>query len=450
MIRLLAVLALALLCTFSSYAQHIHYNDVGIIVNDNSAASVSVANYFANARQIPAKNIIHISCTDSTEISPATFQLIRAQIELKLDSAGIKDSLNYLVLTKGIPTSIIGGNCIDNLGICSSVDNELTLLFSSQSSKIGSTEYVMNPYYGSDKRYSRDTFGLYLVTRLDGYSVNDVKNMIDRSGYGKLFNKQSDEFIFILNPSPGMGAEENRIITKNCYDTLLAQGFSASRNTDTIDINHKQRVCTYTYGWNSGQLNTPINMGWAEGSIAYLPVSYLDYRNPPVFHKNLFTLISNGLTGGYQAASLITSAMIPNQTRWFTSYLRTDSQKVFFADAFYTALSNLSESHVLIGDPKATMSHSITAGFQNHETKDLFRLYPNPSDGKVFIELSSRGNEPATIEVVDQTGRIVYSTATESTMERFTLDLDALANGFYLIQLQAAGRTTTKKLILHR
>ncbi len=442
--------SMALLCTFSSYAQQINYNDVGIIVNDNSAASVSVANYFAQKRQIPARNMIHISCTDSTEIGLATFEQIRAQIELKLDSAGIKDSLNYLVLTKGVPTKIIGGDCLNNYGVCSSVDNELPLLFSSQSNKIGTKDFVNNSYFLSNKRYNRDTFGFYLVTRLDGYSVDDVKNMIDRSGYGKLFNKQSNEFIFILNPSSGMGAEENRIITGNCYDTLQSKGFNVSRNTDTLDITNKQKVCAYTFGWNSDQLNSPINMEWIEGSIAYMPIYFLDYSNPPFFKKNLFTLISQGLTGGYQSANMISAFVIPQQPRWFTTYLRTDTQKVFFADAFYSSIPELSESYVIIGDPKATMNHSVTAGFQSAEANELFKCYPNPSTGKVFIEFLSTTHEPARVDILDQTGRSVYTSTTESAAERITLDLETLADGFYLIQLHTAGRTVTKKLILRK
>lgn len=448
---ILLIFALAYLCPLFSYAQQVDYNDVGVIVNDNSVASVAIGNYFASKRNIPARNIVHISCTDSFEINPSTFQLIRKQIELKLDSAGIKDSLNYLVLTKGVPVKIVVGNCTDNFGYCSSVDNELTLLFSLQSNEIGEPGSAFNPYYYSKKRYDRDTFGIYLVTRLDGYTVDDVKNLIDRSGFGKLFNMKSDEFIFTLNPAPGWGENENQIFTHNCYDTLLSKGFNATRNTDSIEINNRQRVSAYTYAWNSTQAGTPITMNWSEGSIAYVPIHFLDNNNPPYFRKNLFTLINQGVTGGYQPTSLTISNDLPTQPFWFGQYLRTDSQKVFFADAFYASIASLSVTHVLIGDPKATMNNSITAGIsEKAEPNNSYKLYPNPTTGNVFIQWMSQADQPEDIVVLDQTGRLVYHLSTNQLHEKTMLNLNTLQDGLYLIQMRTKDRISTQKILLQK
>jgi hypothetical protein len=42
---------------------NVNYNDVAVIVNDNSQSSQDIANYFKVKRNIPAQNIIHINCS---------------------------------------------------------------------------------------------------------------------------------------------------------------------------------------------------------------------------------------------------------------------------------------------------------------------------------------------------------------------------------------------------
>src|SRR5204863_8887280 len=64
---------------------------------------------------------------------------------------------------------------------------ELTLLYRKMTgAEVPSVGRIDNPYYLGDKpiasakRFTRDTSDLYLVTRLDGFSVEDVLRLIDR------------------------------------------------------------------------------------------------------------------------------------------------------------------------------------------------------------------------------------------------------------------------------
>src|SRR5204862_180557 len=72
-------------------------------------------------------------------------------------------------------------------GSVASVDSELTLLYRKMTgAEVPSVGRIDNPYYLGDKpiasakRFTRDTSDLYLVTRLDGFSVEDVLRLIDR------------------------------------------------------------------------------------------------------------------------------------------------------------------------------------------------------------------------------------------------------------------------------
>ena len=77
---------------------------------------------------------------------------------------------------------------------------------------------------------------------------------------------------------------------------------------------------------------------------------------------------------------------------------------------------------------------------------------PNPSDREMWVSFSLPSNEPATLELVDITGRIVREHSITGA-GRKTLDLAAgprLSPGVYLIRLTQAGRSTVKRVSVVR
>ena len=73
-----------LILTFSfpifSLAQQVSYNDVAVVVNDSSQTSIDIGNYFAQQRNIPSQNIIHITCTTQEEIDTAQLFDLLSQV----------------------------------------------------------------------------------------------------------------------------------------------------------------------------------------------------------------------------------------------------------------------------------------------------------------------------------------------------------------------------------
>ncbi len=97
-----------------------------------------------------------------------------------------QDRIHFIVLTKGIPLRVRGN--VGRTGTVASVDSELTLLYRRLTGQgappAGS---LPNPYYLGDqpiseaRPFSHEGVDLYLVTRLDGYSVEDALALVDRS-----------------------------------------------------------------------------------------------------------------------------------------------------------------------------------------------------------------------------------------------------------------------------
>ncbi len=171
------------------YGGRILYDDVALIVNDNSEISKEIGTYFAERRGIPPENIINISTSTSETITPAQFDEVAAQIINNLSERGIENSINYLVTTKGVPLRVSGAS-----NARASFDSELALVGGDDEASIHGNGWVENPYYRDSGSFSYSRVGMRLVTRLTGYTVEEAKRLVDLSeaSYGSRGNALMD------------------------------------------------------------------------------------------------------------------------------------------------------------------------------------------------------------------------------------------------------------------
>jgi hypothetical protein len=81
----------------------------------------------------------------------------------------------------------------------------------------------------------------------------------------------------------------------------------------------------------------------------------------------------------------------------------------------------------------------------------LFKLYPNPSDGRLTLEISSAQTQNLLIVVSDLMGKIAYTNDLNlSAMggSKNELDLSFLTSGIYLIQVSSGKEVFNRKLII--
>lgn len=127
------------------------------------------ADYYMGKRRIPYRNLLRISCPDTVEWKRSEYH---EALEIPVRERVLGDAkIDYVVLMKGIPyrfsdEGVEGGYSTDSvLATC--------LLLGSPTRKITS------PYFRKDARFSRKETGILLVTRLDGQSLTDIKQMVD-------------------------------------------------------------------------------------------------------------------------------------------------------------------------------------------------------------------------------------------------------------------------------
>jgi uncharacterized protein (TIGR03790 family) len=214
-VKLFLAALLALQCCPASAeqtSQPAAHSELLIVVNGASPVSVAIGNYYRNARDVPAANVVTLqipladatlgNAVQETIPSKAAFDSqIRVPLEQFLQQHGLVDSIEMIVLASGIPHRYAPRVCAFDgvfLRDCprASVDAELAVLSSKivGAGGIGANGEAVNPYFDSSVpfaawRKSHPQAPLrYLVSRLAGFQTPldpasgipaDVKSLID-------------------------------------------------------------------------------------------------------------------------------------------------------------------------------------------------------------------------------------------------------------------------------
>jgi hypothetical protein len=75
-------------------------------------------------------------------------------------------------------------------------------------------------------------------------------------------------------------------------------------------------------------------------------------------------------------------------------------------------------------------------------------IYPNPTSGEIFISMKTKGSKK--IQIIDVSGKIVLSKDENSieSGELFSLSVEELLNGLYLIVIRdEKGNTSSRRII---
>src|SRR5258706_2171840 len=157
--------------------------NVLLVVNTSSTASQTIGREYASHRSVPADNVCALQLPITESISRDTYE---AQIEQPIwkciAARQAHDRILYIVLTKDVPIRIKGTG--GRSGTNASVDSELTLLYRRRSGVlVPIVGFVPNPYFaeavsGTVRPFTHETDDIYLVTRLDGYTLSDALALI--------------------------------------------------------------------------------------------------------------------------------------------------------------------------------------------------------------------------------------------------------------------------------
>jgi uncharacterized protein (TIGR03790 family) len=387
------------------------YSDVAVVVNSNSQVSLTIGSYFQSARGIPQINIIPVHTTTAETITDSDFVSLRNQIESYLRINNLTDSINYIVTTKGVPLRIDRGDLGAASSASASVESELMCVLGPESAQIGGAGGVSSPYFGQTAHFSRRSFGIYLVTRLDGYSLQDIEGLIDKSGPGVFLSPASP---FILDEDPQWGGVYAFLDTNltRARDILAGSGVPVVLNTDTVFLTQQSGVAGYaSWGSNDHHASRYSNNGsphnaWAHGAIAetYVSTSARSFMTATECGQSLTAdLIQEGASGAkgyvYEPFFLAMTDVSVLFSRYTSGYN--------LAESFFSASRLLSWMDVVVGDPKT----SIVL----------------PGRSPLPVQLSSFEALPANNGAV----RVAWTTLSEIKCYGFTVERRTAASGAF-------------------
>lgn len=367
----LTAVTLAVVLSVAGTAVAQSFENVAVVINEASPNSQRIGEYYISKRSIPSTNVIRIRTSTDETIERAVYAAtIEGPIAAAISRQGLQDRILYIVLTKGIPLRISGTNGVD--GTVSSVDSELTLLYRRMTGRpVPIRGRVANPYYLGTKTireaqpFSHREHDIFLVTRLDAFTVAEVLALIDRG-----LNPASwGRFVLDQRGDP-------KAATGDAWLTEASKRLNAMNVSDRVTLEETplpvrdvENVIGY-YSWGS---NDPWNqrrrfrMGFVPGALAATLVSTdartfeapPDEWRPSANWTNkdkwfagspqslIADLIREGATGvaGNVAEPLMASTLRPDVL--FPAYMAGFN----LVESFYLALPHLSWQSVVVGDP---------------------------------------------------------------------------------------------------
>ncbi|MBR4218912.1 MAG: T9SS type A sorting domain-containing protein [Bacteroidales bacterium] len=99
-----------------------------------------------------------------------------------------------------------------------------------------------------------------------------------------------------------------------------------------------------------------------------------------------------------------------------------------------------------------------TKGVDKEEITDIYRtsssdfsvdVFPNPTQGKVTLQVTSSKQTPYSIEIISPTGSLLYKIE-RITENRIVIDKTGFPSGVYFIRLNNGEQIVTKKMIINK
>ncbi len=364
-------------------------DEVLLVYNANSPISTSIANTYAQARNVT--HVLSVSCADSA-VSTDNETIAMADYTAAIGTPvgqylAAHGTINFVVLTKGVPIRIDGaatGCCQDVQGDPGqpSVDSYLAAIDYPTlpgALKIGITGSGtigtgwLNRYWNATVPFSHARFGGYLVTRLDGYTQADAEGLITRALASET-SPPTGAVLFDVPLAFGVGdkttqpAPVTTTVTQEsgygdwnadmlrAHDLLEATGIPNDLELEQNGFVGNQFGLPGYFSWGSNDANYDAagyeSRKLAAGSISDTAVSTSGRTFLPTTggQSLLPDLIAHGLTfgKGYVGEPLLQGIASPTiaLSRFYAGYSMVES--------FYAASRFVGWEDVVLGDPLAT------------------------------------------------------------------------------------------------
>lgn len=316
-----------------------------LVINQSSIESTEIGAYYRAKRDIPRDNVLFIDVSRTEEVTNSEYSSsIEAPVRAKLK--GLRKKIDFIVLTKGVPIRIKeGGFAVD--AMLAAMDLTFQPIAKVEEADI---RRAISPYFNKSEPFDSAKFGFRLVTRLDGYSVEDAKRLVDNSLAAK---PERGPFFFdeAANRKEG-GYLEIQATLGRANEVLRGKGYETSLDSTDKFVAPNGPLMGYA-SWGSNDsafsLEAYKSIRFKPGALCETFVSTSGRTFVPTTggQSLIGDLIASGVTGvkGYVSEPYTFALAKPEIL--FDRY--TSGRNL--AESFYAASMVLKWKDVVIGDP---------------------------------------------------------------------------------------------------
>ncbi len=365
-------------------------SEILVVYNEDSPDGIEIANYYAQIH--PEVQLLGLQGVSTNEqVSQDHYlNVIRPQI-----LAGLSPTVETIVTTKGLPLRIentlpnpvsypgwrgtpFGVPILDDWWApYSSLESELTRIDLIDSAEMmgdqasfmsppafpyDTMHHAANPYFNTPLVFERKdsgTEGMRLSSRLDGFTVNDVKGMIDRAQLAFTLPTQQ---IVIVDDDPTAPASDVDRMTELAFNVLdpADQTFVYDDSTAVITDAPWPVIGYVSHGSHAAAAGPNyidnLNFQLANGAVFHTWESFNAYsfqQGNNLFGQGLLGewIAAGGTAGlGHVEEPGASAATVANEDIFWSMML----QGFTFAEAAWAATPQLSFVNTVIGDPLMT------------------------------------------------------------------------------------------------
>lgn len=165
--------------------------NVLVVVNQNSEASMALGNYYRETRGIPLFNVFAVDVDVTNDyMDTSTFSnQVRNPILAYITDAGLSNQIDYIVFSRDIPYRVHFGAFSGRLH--SSVTSSMFYGFKYSPNAFQEgcdlADGSEHDYFLSERAFTHDDTGHYISTMLNASTEDDVRRQIDRSAEAEGF-----------------------------------------------------------------------------------------------------------------------------------------------------------------------------------------------------------------------------------------------------------------------
>lgn len=148
--------------------------------------------------------------------------------------------------------------------------------------------------------------------------------------------------------------------------------------------------------------------------------------------------------GTAATVAAMTNTIYPNTLIDDTTYTQVFSQPITGTGTVYVGFHCVSEADkLLLRIDDVTLD--FATGISNAALARAVSVFPNPSAGRLNVQVTESGAARVALRVLDNLGRVVYSgTMTDNAIKN--VDLSTLSNGLYTVQVTLDDAVVTKQV----